>query len=52
MTQSHILVVEDEEDLLAVICYNLIKQGYHADGVFSGEEALEKIQITPPDLIL
>ena len=52
MTQPHILVVEDEEDLLAVICYNLTKQGYHAEGVLSGEEGLKKIQENSPDLIL
>lgn len=52
MSQPHILVVEDEEDLLAVICYNLIKQGYHTEGVLSGEEGLQKVRTHPPDLIL
>ncbi|MBF0276526.1 MAG: response regulator [SAR324 cluster bacterium] len=52
MPASTILVVEDEEDILAVICYNLSKEGYRAEGVLSGEAALERIRQGCPDLIV
>lgn len=47
-----ILVVEDEEDILALLHFNLIKVGYQVDGVTCGEEALKVIAERVPDLIL
>jgi two-component system phosphate regulon response regulator PhoB len=47
-----ILVVEDEEDVLELIRYNLGKNGYKVDTAMSGEEALRKALRTTPDLIL
>lgn len=47
--EKSILVVEDEEDILALLHFNLIKAGYNADCASHGEEALalvaEKILI-------
>ena len=39
---KEILIVEDEEDILALLHYNLIKAGYAAVCASRGEEALEK----------
>ena len=40
--KKSILVVDDEPDLCDIIRFNLEKEGYHVDSVFSAEDALEK----------
>ncbi len=52
MPKEHILVVEDEEDILELLRYNLNKEGYRVTGVLSGEEALKAARSQPPNLIL
>ena len=52
MAKEHILIVEDEEDILELIRYNLAKEGYQPTCVASGEAALEKAAVHPPDLVL
>ena len=47
-----ILVVDDEEDLLELVRYNLTKEGYDVACVVSGEEALKAARKLPPDLIV
>jgi len=47
-----ILVVEDEEDILALLHFNLIKAGYEVDCAAHGEEALKAVTAKSPDLIL
>ncbi len=47
-----ILVVEDEEDILALLHFNLIKVGYNVDCASHGEEALAVVGANIPDLIL
>ncbi len=41
MAREHILVIEDEGDILELIRYNLAKEGYRVTGAASGEEGLE-----------
>ncbi|MCX8037243.1 MAG: response regulator transcription factor [Candidatus Sumerlaeia bacterium] len=52
MPKETILVVDDEEDILELVRYNLAKEGYTVSGVLSGEEALKKITATMPDLVI
>lgn len=52
MSRENILVVEDEEDIQQLLCYNLIKEGYHVACVSSGEKALSEAAAKLPDLIL
>lgn len=52
MAKEHILVVEDEEDILELLRYNLNKEGYRVTAVLSGEEALRTARSHPPDLIV
>ncbi|SHJ17592.1 two component transcriptional regulator, winged helix family [Malonomonas rubra DSM 5091] len=47
-----VLVVEDEEDILALLHFNLVKAGYQVECASDGEEGLRKIAEKQPDLIL
>ena len=48
----HVLVVEDEDALSALLQYNLDKEGYQVSVAADGEEALVVVDETPPDLIV
>ena len=52
MPQAKILIVEDEEDVLELVRYNLEKNGYQTETALNGRKALEKIRSASPDLIL
>ncbi len=52
MAKEHILVVEDEEDILELVRYNLMKEGYRVKGVMSGELAVESAKQEKPDLVV
>ena len=52
MAKEHILVVEDEEDILELLRYNLMKEGYRVTGVLTGEEGLKAARSQPSDLIV
>ena len=52
MAKERILVVDDEEDILELITYNLMKEGYHVITAASGEAAISKAHKEKPDLIL
>jgi two-component system, OmpR family, alkaline phosphatase synthesis response regulator PhoP len=50
--KEHILVVDDEEDIIELVRYNLVKEGYRVTGAISGEEALRIASAVHIDLIL
>lgn len=52
MAKERILVIEDDEDILQLLKYNLAKEGYEVTGVASGEEALKSLKSSTPDLVL
>jgi len=52
MPKEKILVVDDEEDILELVRYNLAKEGYRVSCVTSGEQALKEAKEGAPDLIL
>ncbi len=52
MANELILVVDDEEDILELVSYNLSRHGYKVDTLTTGEEALEIARKDPPDLIV
>lgn len=52
MVKTKLLVIEDEEDILALIHYNLIKAGYEVDTATSGEEGLQKALQGKPELVV
>lgn len=47
-----ILVVDDEVDILELIRYNLVKEGYSVVAVETGEEALRRVNESLPDLVV
>lgn len=47
-----ILIVDDEEDIVEIIRYNLQQAGYETESAFNGEEALKKAKFFHPDLIV
>ena len=50
-TNSHILVVDDEQDLCEILKFNLETEGYNVETANSAEEALE-MGIEKSDLLL
>lgn len=52
MSKAKILVVDDEEDILELVRYNLSREGYTVTCAASGEEALEAAAARPVDLIV
>ena len=52
MARERILVVDDEEDLLELVNYNLSREGYRVECVATGEAALTAARKTLPDLVV
>ena len=49
---SKILLVDDEEDILEFLSYNLKKEGFRIDTANNGISALKKLEKSKPDLII
>jgi two-component system alkaline phosphatase synthesis response regulator PhoP len=52
MAKEKILVVDDEEDILELLKYNLSREGYKVSCAASGEETLSAVRSGVPDLIV
>ncbi|WP_417913756.1 response regulator [Candidatus Electronema sp. JM] len=52
MAKEKILLVEDAEDILELVRYNLTKEGFQVRCAMSGEEALNAVRQTDFDLLL
>ena len=52
MAKEKILVVDDEEDILELVRYNLSCEGYQVTGSLTGEDALRKVRSDTFDLIV
>lgn len=52
MAKESILVVDDEEDVLELVRYNLDKNGYKIKTATTGEQALTKAKTDLPDLVI
>ena len=52
MAKERILVVEDEEDILELVSFNLDREGYQVVRAKSGEQALKTARMESLDLIL
>jgi two-component system response regulator VicR len=51
MTKT-ILVVDDEKPIADILQFNLVKEGYQVICAYDGDEALEKVEESQPDLML
>jgi Response regulators consisting of a CheY-like receiver domain and a winged-helix DNA-binding domain len=47
-----VLIVEDEKNIVDILCFNLQREGYATLEAYDGEDGLEKAQSEKPDLIL
>jgi two-component system alkaline phosphatase synthesis response regulator PhoP len=47
-----ILIADDEPDILEIIQYNLVKEGYEVITAKDGDDALSKARLLKPDLII
>lgn len=47
-----VLIADDEPDILEILKYNLVKEGYHVITAQDGNEAIEKAKQLLPDLIV
>ncbi|MEW6235870.1 MAG: response regulator [Candidatus Omnitrophota bacterium] len=52
MARENILVVDDEEDILSLVEYNLVKEDFNVNCVMTGEEALSRTRSAAPDLLV
>lgn len=52
MLKEHILIVDDEKNIVSSLSGILSDEGYEVSAVSDGVEALELIQKDPPDLVL
>lgn len=52
MAKERIIVVDDEEDILELLRYNLAREGFRVYTAKSGEKALEMIRGEVPELII
>ncbi|PZU82806.1 MAG: DNA-binding response regulator [Chryseobacterium sp.] len=52
MNRKKILLIDDEQDILEIISYNLEKEGYQVFTAGNGNEGIEKAKEILPDLIL
>ena len=49
---SKILIVEDEPDIVELLVYNLDQAGFKTEAVFNGADALDRVKVQAPDLVL
>ena len=47
-----ILIADDEPDILEILKYNLVNEGYNVITAKDGDEALEKTRLYQPDLVV
>lgn len=52
MARARILVVDDEESILELVEYNLVKNGYETISTSTGEDAIRLAKAEQPDLVI
>ncbi|MFT7138409.1 MAG: two-component system phosphate regulon response regulator PhoB [Candidatus Azotimanducaceae bacterium] len=52
MGRSKIVVIEDEPDIVEVICYNLQREGYQVSSTVRGDEGLALVRNQSPTLVI
>lgn len=52
MAKMRVLLVDDEVEFVSALAERLNLRGFEVQTAISGEEALEKVDATPPDVVL
>lgn len=52
MKGTRVLIADDENDILEIISYNLSREGYEVATAANGKEALDKVKIFKPHIII
>ncbi len=52
MSKNLIHVIEDDENIYELICYNLQKEGWEVAGSLTGEDGLKAVRERHPDVVL
>lgn len=52
MAKEHIVIIDDEEDIVELVRYNLTKEGFRVTGAHNGEDGLDVLRKERPDLLL
>lgn len=52
MSKKNVFIVEDEEDILELLRFNLEREGYSVSSATNGEDALNAIKESLPDVVL
>ncbi|HSU13720.1 response regulator transcription factor [Longimicrobium sp.] len=52
MANAHILVVDDEPDISALVAYHLARESYRVRTASSGPEAIRAAEVERPDLVI
>jgi len=52
MSNSTVLVVDDEKNIVQLAKLYLTSEGYHVEAAYNGAEALNKVKAHPPDLVV
>ncbi len=52
MAKENVLIIEDEEDIVELVRYNLAREGFRVEAAGSGEEGLAMIRRRPPDAVI
>mgnify|MGYP001334386622 CR=1 FL=1 len=52
MQKKSVLIVDDDDDIRNLLCYNLEKNGFHVETAVNGKECLSKLKSKKPNLIL
>src|SRR5215217_5932465 len=47
-----ILIADDEPDIVEILKYNLVREGYQVSTASNGDEAIERAKIAQPDLVV
>jgi two-component system, OmpR family, response regulator VicR len=52
MTRETVLIVDDEKTLVKALKFNLEKEGFRVEEAYNGEDALQKVFDTGPDIVI
>jgi two-component system phosphate regulon response regulator PhoB len=52
LSMKRVLIIEDDRDIVELVRYNLVNEGFQVSAAFDGGTGLSTLKKTPPDLLL